>query len=373
MTSDVNINCTGGNFMRKTYIDNIRWITVVLVVLYHVIFMFNAQCSSTVIGPLSEKQPQDAYQYVVYPWFMLLLFVVSGMAARFELGVRTEKEFLRNRTRKLLVPSTLGLLVFGWATGYYNMAVCDAFSSMEETPAPILYLIMCLSGTGVLWYIQMLWVFSVLLLLVRKIEKDRLSKVCSKTNLIVSILFVILIFGAAQILNTPMILVYRFGIYGLGFLLGYFVFSHDEVMERLEKFWYVPTALAVITGVAFVALYFGQPYAEHVVLDTPLCNAFAWFGTLGVLSFMKKWGNFSNGFSDWMSKRSWGLYVFHYFPLAAVAYYMTRSSIAFHPAVIYLAVGVSAFAGAFALYEVISRIPFLRWCVLGMKKKRKGN
>ena len=27
--------------MRKLYIDNIRWITVVLVVLYHVIYMFN--------------------------------------------------------------------------------------------------------------------------------------------------------------------------------------------------------------------------------------------------------------------------------------------------------------------------------------------
>ena len=357
--------------MRKTYIDNIRWITVVLVVLYHVIFMFNAQCTSTVIGPLSEKQPQDAYQYVVYPWFMLLLFVVSGMSAKFEFGIRTEKEFLRNRTRKLLVPSTIGLLVFGWATGYFNMAIAGPFTEMASTPAPIVYLIMCLSGTGVLWYIQLLWVLSLLLLLVRKIEKDRLSKVCSKTNLIVSILFVVPIFGAAQILNTPMILVYRFGIYGLGFFLGYFVFSHDEVMERLGRFWYVSSILALISGVAFVIIYFGQPYAEHVVLDTPLCNAFAWFGTLGVLSFMKKWGNFSNGFSKWMSKKSWGLYVFHYMPLAAVAYCMTKSSMDFHPAVIYLAVCVSAFAGAFVIYEILSRIPFVRWCVLGMKKKGK--
>ncbi len=357
--------------MRRTYIDNIRWITVILVVLYHVIFMFNAQCSSTVIGPLSEKQPQDAYQYVVYPWFMLLLFVVSGMAARYELGVRTEKEFLRNRTRKLLVPSTIGLLVFGWATGYYNMAICDAFSSIETIPIPVKYLIMCLSGTGVLWYIQMLWVFSVILLLMRKLEGDRLRKVGSKTNLIVSLFFVVPIFGAAQILNTPLIVVYRFGIYGLGFLLGYFVFSHDEVMERLGRVWYVPTILALLAGVTFVLVYFGQPYAEHVVLDTPLCNAFAWFGTLGVLSFMKRWGNFSNGVTKWMNKKSWGLYVFHYLPIAATAYYMTRSSIDFHPAIIYTAVCVSAFVGAFIINEIISRIPVVRWCILGIKKKGK--
>lgn len=29
--------------MRKTYIDNIRWMTVVLVVIYHVFYMFNAR------------------------------------------------------------------------------------------------------------------------------------------------------------------------------------------------------------------------------------------------------------------------------------------------------------------------------------------
>ena len=65
--------------MRKTYIDNIKWITVVLVVLYHVIFMFNGVTTYGVIGPFSEFQPQDVFQYIVYPWFMFLLFVVSGI------------------------------------------------------------------------------------------------------------------------------------------------------------------------------------------------------------------------------------------------------------------------------------------------------
>ena len=71
--------------MRKLYIDNIRWITVVLVVLYHVIYMFNGIETFGVIGPFSDVQYQDAFQYIVYPWFMLLLFAVSGMSARYEL------------------------------------------------------------------------------------------------------------------------------------------------------------------------------------------------------------------------------------------------------------------------------------------------
>lgn len=80
--------------MRKTYIDNIRWITVVLVVIYHVIYMFNGVQTIGVIGPFSEVQYQDIYQYIVYPWFMLLLFIISGMSSRFYLNNHSDKEFI---------------------------------------------------------------------------------------------------------------------------------------------------------------------------------------------------------------------------------------------------------------------------------------
>ena len=66
---------------RRIYLDNIRWITVVIVVIYHVIYMFNGVQPFGVIGPFKKHQLQDAFQYVVYPWFMALLFVVSGMSA----------------------------------------------------------------------------------------------------------------------------------------------------------------------------------------------------------------------------------------------------------------------------------------------------
>lgn len=86
--------------MRKVYIDNIRWITVALVVIYHVIYMFNGVETAGVIGPFVKSQYQDVYQYMVYPWFMLLLFVVSGMCARFCLEGCSDKAFLKKRTQK---------------------------------------------------------------------------------------------------------------------------------------------------------------------------------------------------------------------------------------------------------------------------------
>lgn len=357
--------------MRKTYIDNIRWITVILVVIYHVIYMFNGVTTSGIIGPFSENQPQDIYLYIVYPWFMLLLFVISGMSARYELEKKGDKDFLKDRTRKYLVPSTLGLLVLGWAMGYYNMLIGGAFESMGELPAPILYLIMSISGCGVLWYVQVLWVFSLLTKWIRKFEKGKIYELCGRANTIVLILLTLLIFGAAQILNVPVVIVYRFGIYGAGYFIGYFVLAHDEVMERLGKQWIWLIVMGIASCVAFVIVFLGKNFSAHEVLDTPLCNVFAWMGTLAVLAFMKKWGDFTNRFTEWNRKKSWGIYVFHYFFIAVTGWYLRKLAPNLAPVIVYLLVTVSAFAGSLISYELISRIPFVRWCVLGIKGEKK--
>ena len=365
-------NGKGGKIMRKTYLDNIRWITVSLVVIYHVIYIFNGVTRYGIIGPFRANQPQDLFQYMVYPWFMLLLFVVSGMSARFELDKVTAKEFVRKRTRKLLVPSTIGLLVWGWVMGYYNMLIGGAFEQMGAVPKPILFLIMCVSGTGPLWYIQLLWIFSILLLVIRKIDNNRLWHLCGDAGTVAALVLTEVIYGAAQILNTPVIVVYRFGIYGAGFLIGYFVFSHDEVMDRLERNWILLSSLGAASGVMFVVMYWGQSYPDHEVLDTFVCNLFAWLGTLGVLAFMKKCGGFENHFANWMKKRSFGLYVFHYLPIAVSAWYLKMYAPQLSPFFIYMLVGVSGFGGAFLLNGVIRKIPVIRWCVvLGIRKEKK--
>ena len=100
--------------MRKHYLDNIRWAVVVIVVFYHVLYMYNAEGIPGVVGRITDLEVQyyDVFQYIVYPWFMMLLFMVSGISARFDLEKHTEREFIRRRTRKFLVPSTIGLFAF---------------------------------------------------------------------------------------------------------------------------------------------------------------------------------------------------------------------------------------------------------------------
>ena len=54
-----------------------------------------------------------------------------------------------------------------------------------------------------------------------------------------------------------------------------------------------------------------------------------------------------------------------YLPLSACAWYL-HLYISLPPLVMYLLVCSSAFAGAIILYEIIRRIPVLRWCVCGI-------
>lgn len=359
--------------MRKYYLDNVRWMTIVLVAVYHVIYMYNSIVADIGVGPFYESQPWDALQYVLYPWFMILLFIVAGMCSRYYLEKHTVKEFIRSRTRKLLVPCTIGLLAVGWVQGYISMAISDAFQTIPDTvPVFAKYLIMVLSGTGVLWFIQMLWLFSVLLLFITKFEKGKLYELSGRINIVGLILLVIPVYLSGLVLNTPIIVVYRFGIYGFTFLLGYFVFAHDEVIDRLSKYAVPLIAAAIILAVVYVVLHYGDNFAEVPTVNSIPAVAYAWAACLAILASMKKWGNTMPKFAEFMSQRSFGLYVFHYLPLSATAYALHKfTSVPAFPS--YILTALAAFLGSLVLYEVISRIPFIRWCVLGMKKEKTSN
>jgi len=357
--------------MRKSYIDNLRWVTVVLVVIYHVFYMYNAEGILGTLGKITDLEVQyyDVYQYIVYPWFMALLFIVSGISARYYLERHTGKEFIKSRTVKLLVPSTIGLFVFQFIQGYIN----TSFSEMGSIEAPgfVKYIIYCLSGIGVLWYIQMLWLFSLAIVLIKKIDKDRFWNICRKTPLWVLILIAVLFWGAGQILNTPVIVCYRFGLYFLAYLIGYFVFSHDEVIEVTKRFFPLFAVIAVGLGAAFCIVYFGQNYADDPVYRSPLFLLYSWFGCVAMVGGFAKYIDFTNNFTKWMGSHSWGLYIFHYLGISMVALYLAKPGLV--PAWgCYLLSTIAGFVLSYILYFVISKIPFFRWAVLGISKKKEN-
>lgn len=354
--------------MRKTYLDNIRWATVLLVLIYHIFYHFNSIGVPGALGNGTAAKVLDAPLYFVYPWFMVLLFLIAGISSRYSLQTRSGKQFIQERAVKLLVPSTLGLFVYHWIGGYLNIKIGGG---LEYIPKALIYPISAISGIGPLWFIQTLFLLSVLLVLIRKIDsKDRLWAICGKTNTPILLLFVLPVWGAAQILNLPLLTMYRFGIYGLTFLLGYFVFSHDKIQNMVEKIHIPMLILAVILGVSYTFYYFGTDYTAPHCLQSLFTNVYLWVATLAVLGCGQAWFNCSTNFSRYIGKSSYGFYILHY-PVVLMVCWFLLSYCNLAMSLNYIIALFLEFAITPFLYELFRRIPVVRYLVLGIKRKPK--
>ena len=363
--------------MRKHWIDNLRWVTVLLVLLYHVIYFYNNKGVFGGIGGFGDyPQYQDVVMYILYPWFMPMLFLLAGISARYALQKHNGREWFKARTRKLLVPSTIGLFVFHWMVGYFNTVVAQREGVFDGVSVPVKYVIMAVSGTGPLWFIQVLWLLCIVLLLVRALDrKDRLWNRCGKANIVWIIMIGVLFWAGEQTLvknPRPESLdglwnLYKPIFYLIPFLLGYFVFSHDEVQEKVEKAWIPLMACAVTTGCILIGTTFGQDNTSPQYLGSPLNCLYGWLMCLAMMGWFKAKFDRTGKFAGYMTKSSFGIYIVHYLVIASLGY-MMKTYTQMPPVAMYLILAVAVFTLSPLLYEILHRIPVIRWCLFGEKK-----
>ena len=368
---------------RKHWIDNLRWVTVLLVLLYHVIYFYNNKGVFGGVGGFGDgPQYQDVLMYILYPWFMPLLFLLAGVGARYALGRHSGKEWFRARTRKLLVPATLGLFVFQWMTGYFNTHVSGS-DVMAAVPQPAKYFVWAVSGIGPLWFIQDLWLFSLVLLLVRWVtakcrflwlKRQRESLEASRWLPVALVVLGVLFWIGEQTLNfnpregtfDGLYSLYKPFFYIIPFLLGYYVFSRERVQASLTEGWIVLMALAVASGVLLVVLTFGQDNTLPQYLASPLNCIYGWLMCLAMMGWFKARFDRTGCFAAYMTRSSFGLYIVHYLVIASIGY-MMKFYTQLPPAAMYVILTVAVFTLSPALYELLRRIPVVRWCVFGEK------
>ena len=364
--------------MRKHWIDNLRWVTVLSVLLYHVVYFYNNKGVFGGVGGFGDgPQYQDVLMYILYPWFMPLLFLLAGVSARYSLEKHAARVWFRSRTRKLLVPATIGLFVFQWMTGYFNTAVAGRMEALAGVPVVAKYIMCAVSGIGPLWFIQDLWLFSLILLLIRKIDaRDRIYTWCGKLGGVWVILLGVLFWVGEQTLvfnPRPESLdglwnLYKPVFYFIPFLLGYYIFSRDEVQEMLGEAWITLMAVAIVSGTLLVITTFGQDNTTPQYLASPLNCLYGWLMCLAMMGWFKAKFDKTNAFAGYMTRSSFGLYIVHYLVIASLGYMMYRYT-QLPPVVMYLILSVAVFTLSPLLYELLRRIPVIRWCVLGERKQ----
>ena len=354
---------------RKIYLDNIRTFTVLLVVVYHVAYVFNSAGVPSNI-PVPGIPAVDVICYFVYPWFMCLLFLVAGISARYSLQTRGGKQFAKERVRKLLVPFFGGVFLLAWVIGWVTSRYVDMFGG-NAVPGFVRYLVYCLS-IGPLWFLLELFAASMILLLIRRIDrKDRLWKSAGRSGLPLLILLVLPVWGASFLWNVPVVTVFRNGIYWFLFLLGYFVFSHEEVLAKLKRAAVPLSIAAAILGILEVRYFWGENYTLDSCLQHPLTNLYLWTAILAILGGAQRWLNFETPFTKHLKKRSFAIYVSHYPILSVTAYFLLTRFTLPMPAV-YPILLAATFLFTILFCEAAGRIPVLRYLLFGLKDPPGG-
>ena len=285
-------------FMRKYWVDNLRWVTVMLVLLYHVIYFYNNKGVFGGVGGFGDgPQYQDVLMYILYPWFMPLLFILAGISAKYALDRHSGKEWFKSRTLKLLVPSTIGLFVFHWMEGYFNTHV-GGTDVLASVPQPLKFCVWAVSGTGPLWFIQDLWLFSLILLLIRRITRDWHFKIKNKKvkkhfhdyeywylpKIMLFGICVLYWLGGQTLIFNPrpesadgLYNLYKPLFYLIFFLLGYYCFSSKKIQKYLSDGWWIDMACAIVACVYLLFDTYGEnnttPHCQ-IRQDKRLCRIY---------------------------------------------------------------------------------------------------
>jgi len=95
---------------RNYAIDWLRIAIVLVVFFFHAAHIFDLDLAASVKNR-DTSLALSVYAFFVYQWDMQLMFVLAGASAWFSLRTRTPEGYLRERSRRLLLPFACGSLV----------------------------------------------------------------------------------------------------------------------------------------------------------------------------------------------------------------------------------------------------------------------
>ena len=241
--------------------------------------------------------------------------------------------------------------------------------ALDQIPGFLVYPISVLSGNGPLWFAQTLFLFCCLLVLIRRLDReDRLWTRCGRANAAVLLLLAFVIWGASQVLNMPVVTVYRFGIYFAAFAIGYFLLSHEAVRKTVVRLRVPTLCLALAGAAAYAARLGGSNYTDSACLQSLLTNLYLWAAVLALFGWAEKCFNIKNLVTDYLTRNSFGIYVLHY-PVLMVVCLGLQAQTGLPVLAKYLLALLGGLAGTLLLNELIRRIPGVRFAVLGQRGK----
>lgn len=356
---------------RLHYLDNLRWISILLLFPVHAAVVFSAGWFGYYVT--SDYTFPAALWIIVsiMPWLMPLLFCGAGMSTKFALRKRTPAVYLKDRVTRLLVPFLAGLVLLCPVLAYYGLksdasytgsyggAVVYFFSTLTSARDPTGF-------TGEfnfehLWFIFYLFVISVVALGVILLGKKQTWFHFNPGRVSLPVLVLLFLPLWLMIALGPGESGYSLVAYFFMFLIGYYLFSQDSVQDLLEQYWSVLVAAWILLTVCMI-VFSGEILSGNLTLIDVIASPFSpltgWVGVLALLGMGRHLMNTTIPLTAYLGAASYPVYILHQPILVAVAWYVLLW--AAPPAVQFVVIVVFSVLLTFACYELLRRIPGVR-------------
>jgi hypothetical protein len=309
-------------------------------------------------------------------WRMSLLFLISGAALAFTSKNRQWKDFIRDRSVRILVPLIFGMLVIIPPQTYLQVKDIAHLNNYWEVYPYAMADGLSELNWNHLWYLAYLFFYSVLLLLVPQTTRLKWATIISKP-------VVICTFGAlASITEFLLRPIFQsthdldddwanHALYIPFFLMGYSLYSNPQSLSFIKKWrWQFFAVSSLIVCFLYVVYWVPDvdPQKNNYFIYQVAKGFNRWGWILTFLGFSLNNLTFSNPFVSYASQAVYPFYILHQTVIILIAYPLTNVS--WPVQIKFLCIICGTIAVCLVLYELIRRTHIL--CLLfGINDKSK--
>jgi len=390
---------------RLYYLDWLRVFAILSVLFLHCGKIFDYH--TTVVFNTVRSPVLSAFREFGLLWIMPLFFILSGAAVFLSLRSRGKGEFIKARIIRLLLPLVLigtfiinppyvyierlfsGQTASGFIQWYPHFF--DGIYGFGGNFAPL--------GQGThLWYLEFLFVYSLILLPLfirsKKLRISYLSKLSIHFEKPWALFFLFLPISAASAI---------FEIIGLGgvrvmggwdpisyllfFSYGYLIFSNTRIQETIKKYNTTFLVAALILTALYVDSHFGvnlkiPGVTRHDLLKNgaslPLNHSvwsavqalrglLGWCWIIGLLGLGRRFLNFNNKFLVYANEAVLPFYILHHTVIYIIGFYVIQWNSGVGTK--FSMISIASFVAIMAIYEILVRRVSILRILFGMRIK----
>lgn len=359
--------------MRKHYIDNLRWITLLILIPYHAAMAWNTWGEPNYIYFEGNRLISSIIVFF-NTYFMPLLFVLAGVSTRFALQKRTYKEYLMERAKRLLVPFFFGTIVLMPIMAYLaDKFNCFYSGGFLEHYAVFFTRYTDLIGADGGFSLGQFW-FLLYLLMISIVGVGSIAvakRFVLKAEMTIPF-WLVLVLGLPLPWLSELLSIGGKSLmeYTYLFMLGYYVFADEKIISKTGKNCWLLFGIGLAATLLNMYLFIWSDN-QYILLNTIAKYVSEWVMVIALIGLGKRYLDFSGKVSNYMNKRSFLFYTYH-FIWVVLFQYILYGALGSHTVVLFIGTVLLAYLATFVCCEISIRIPFL--CFLnGTKYIRKGS